>query len=52
MYTLGHHNNVYPEYTRYNAYTKYIERSQQCLPWNFKTMCIQSTQGTMNTVSI
>ena len=52
MYTLGHHNSVYPEYTRYNEYSEYINRSQQCLPWVIITMCIQSTQGMMNTVSI
>ena len=52
MYTLGHPNNVYPGYTRYNEHSKYIERSQQCIPWVIITMCIQDTQDIMNTVSI
>ena len=52
MFTLGHHNNVYPGYTRYNEQTKYMDRSQQCIPWVIITMCIQDTQGIMNTVSI
>ena len=50
MFTLGHHNNVYPEYTRYNEHSQYIDRSQQCIPWVIITMCIQDTQGIMNTV--
>ena len=52
MFTLGHHNNVYPEYTRYNEHSQYIDRSQQCIPWVIITMCIQDTQGIMNTLSI
>ena len=52
MYTLGHHNNMYPGYTRYNEHSAYIDRSQQCIPWVNITMCIQDTQGIMNTVSI
>ena len=51
MYTLGHHNNVYLEYTRYNEHSYYIDRSQQYIPWVIITMCIQSTQGIMKTVS-
>ena len=52
MYTLGHHNNVYLEYTRYNEHSYYIDRSQQCIPSVIITMCIQRTQGKMNTVII
>ena len=52
MYALGHHNNVYQGYTRYNEHSKYMERSQQFIPWVIITMCIQDTQGIMNTLSI
>ena len=52
MYTLGNHNNVYPGYTRYNEHSKYINRSQQCIPWVIITMCILSAQDIMKTVSI
>ena len=52
MYTLGHRNNAYQGYTRYNEHSKYIDRSQQCIYWVIITMCIQDTQGIMNTVSI
>ena len=52
MYTLGHQNHVYPEYTRYNEHSQYIDRSQQCIPWVIITMCIQDTQGIMNPVNI
>ena len=52
MFTLGHHNKMYPEYTRYNEYSYYIGSSQQCIPWVIKTVCIQSTQVIMNTISI
>ena len=52
MYTLGHHNNVFLGYTRYNECREYIDRSQQCIPWVIITMCIQDTQGKMNVDSI
>ena len=52
MFTLCHHYHVYPEYARYNEHSKYIDRSQQCVPWVIITMFIQDTQGIMNTVSI
>ena len=52
MYTIGHHNNVYPGYIRYNEYSKYTGRLQQCIPLVIITICIQGTQGIMNTVSI
>ena len=52
MYTIGHHNNVYPGYTRYNEYSKYTGTYQQCIPLVIITMCIQGIQGIMNTVSI
>ena len=32
MYTLGHQNNVYPGYTRYNEHTNYKDRSLQVYP--------------------
>ena len=48
MYTLGHDNNVSPGYTRLNEYSKYIDRSQQCISWVIITLCIQGTQGLMN----
>ena len=48
MFTLGHHYNVYPEYIRYNEYSYYIDRSQQCIPWVIIKMCIQDTQGIIN----
>ena len=52
MYALGHHKNVCPGYIRYNEHRKYIDRSQQCIPWVIITMCIQGTQDIMNTVII
>ena len=52
MFTLGHHNNVYPGYTRYNEYSYYIDRSQQCIPWVIITVCILGTQGIMNVDSL
>ena len=52
MYTLDHHKSVYPGYTRYNGHSKYIDRSQQCIPWVISTMCIQDKQGKMNVDSI
>ena len=52
MYTIGHHNNVYPGYIRYNEYSKYTGRLQQRIPLVIITICIQGTQGIMNTVSI
>ena len=52
MYTLGHHNNAYPGYTSYDEHSKYIDRSQQCIPWAIITMCIQDIQGIMNVDSI
>ena len=52
MFTLGHHCNLYSEYTTYNEYSYYIGRSQQCISWVIKTICIQSTQVIINTISI
>ena len=52
MFTLGHHNNVYPGYTSYNEHSYNIDRSQQCIPWVIITMCIQDTQGIMKRVSL
>ena len=48
MYTLGHHTRIH----KLNEHSKYMERSQQCIPLVIITMCIQHTQGKMNTVSI
>ena len=52
MYTIGHHNNVYPGNIRYNECSKYTGTYQQCIPLVIITVCIQGTQGIMNTVSI
>ena len=40
MYTQGRHNNVYPEYIRYNSD---IDKHQQSIPMVILTMCIQGT---------
>ena len=52
MYSIGHHNNVYPGYIRYNECSEYTRRLQQSIPLVIITKCIQGTYGIMNTVNI
>ena len=47
MYTLGHHNNMYPECTRYNENSKYIDRSQQYMPLIIITVCTRGSYSIM-----
>ena len=53
MYTLGHHNNVYPGYTSYNEYTVFIKKvTANSTLGHPNCVCRWGSKVIMNTVNI